>query len=176
MHGQTQDAHDRHPSHTPAVPQPGDPLSALADRLLRVAQRASESARTLDQLSREQSAALSAGDIDSVLQVLERREPHVADLLTVHEELEPMVQAVLKSSSAINVRESQQREIRRVLAELDEMMSRIALRDAADQTTLQQQRTRLGQQLAGAMAGRDAFNAYANAGKAQDAVFQDRVV
>ncbi len=147
-----------------------------AERLLRLTTRACETARKLDAASRTLSGAVSTGDIESVLAALESREPLVAQLQVEHQEIQPLVRLFHERAGELwpGVTEIRQREVRRALAELDELVTAITLRDAADQTALQSQRVRLGQQLALASQTKAAAVAYTPGGVTTP-VFQDRV-
>ncbi len=163
------------------------------ERLLRIATKACETARRLDGASRELSAAVSTGDIDGVLAALDVREPLVEQLRVEHDEIHPLVRLLDERGGELwaGVTEIRQREVKRTLAELDELVTAITLRDAADQTALQAQRVRLGQQLALTSATKAAAAAYSGgtapgvqvgggngagvAGDQSEPMFQDRV-
>jgi|GEM_PF-3637954 len=150
--------------------------ASASERLLRLATRACETARKLDAASRTLSGAVSTGDVESVLEALEVREPLVAQLQVEHQEIQPLVRLFHERAGELwpGVTEMRQREVRRVLAELDELVTAVTLRDAADQTALQAQRVRLGQQLALASQAKAAGVAYMSGGPTEP-MFQDRV-
>jgi len=165
---------------SPDNPAPAQTVEgpALAARLLRVAQRATDAAAQINTLSQRQSEALAAGDIELVLTILAERQPLVDELLSHHDELEPMVTAVAGSvlSGVKGITEPMRQEIHRVLSRLDELVTEVSLRDANDQSRLQAERTKLGEQLAGVAVSRGAVQAYnarpSNA--ASTPLYQDR--
>ncbi|MBL0870132.1 MAG: hypothetical protein IBJ18_06090 [Phycisphaerales bacterium] len=165
---------------SPNNPTPAQTVEgpALAARLLRVGQRAADAAAQINTLSQRQSEALTAGDIELVLSILAERQPLVDELLSHHDELEPMVAAVSGSvlSGVKGITEPMRQEILRVLSRLDELVTEVSLRDANDQSRLQAERTKLGEQLAGVANSRGAVQAYIArpANTAPTPLYQDR--
>ncbi|CAN5704688.1 hypothetical protein BH11PLA1_BH11PLA1_08870 [soil metagenome] len=155
----------------------GDAGSAPGvERVLRVARRVLGDVRALDALARDQSAAVSAGELEIALSIIAQREAVVVRVVQGHEELEPVVAAQAHGAAEIDegdARAGARRDVQMMLAEIDETLMEIARRDASDQRAMLALRTRVGEQLAAAVTGRGVIGAYGGTGTG-GALFQDR--
>jgi flagellar biosynthesis/type III secretory pathway chaperone len=140
-----------------------------------------EAARHLHRLSEAQGLAVRAGDAEEILRLLREREPVVATLATINDTLAPLAETFAAAGG--HVEPAERHRITAELEELDQLIARVAARDAEDRSALERLRTALGEQLSALGARRGAVNAYAGAPSArQDSPsglqapgFQDRL-
>lgn len=143
--------------------------------LVPLTQSAAADARELSRLSRKQTEAIATGDIDSLVQALIDREPIVARLVEAHHGIVPVLERLTARGKRSEHLQEDHVKVRSMLAELDELITRVNIQDAADQMKLAQHRQSLGEQLAGLSAGRTAMSAYGGSGSAAaEPMFQDR--
>lgn len=154
----------------PSAASFADP-AAWFPRLLRLLDRQIDLAARLDELSQQQTELVAAGDGPGVLDILVRRQPLVDELVAVAGELEPFTRAMGELLPRLAAPE--RADIIARIARVDELLSTINARDEADGHSLQQQRHKLGQELADLSKTRPALNAYSQPHSAP--AFQDRV-
>lgn len=157
----------------PHAPGPG----RLAERLLaRIAEHL-EVARAIDKLSEAQSLCVRGGDTAGVLDALAQREPLIARVLRLNDELAPLVAALNAGGpAAAGLGPAQVQGVLADLREIDRLMSAISQRDRDDETALSAQRAAVAQQLSGVLTGADALSAYGQLARPAQAQprFQDR--
>lgn len=128
-------------------------------------------AGTLDEMSREQTQTLAAGDAEGVLEIVCERDGIVQRMADLAVEVEPFVRRM--GSLASQMHPEDRTALRARLDRLDEMLGAIEERDAADRAVLESRREALGRDLATLAKGRHAHGAYGGDGGVAP-LFQDR--
>jgi hypothetical protein len=156
----------------PTQPHPNAPsdwIATLADSL----DRQSVLYDQLDRLSEQQGDLLEPEFADTLLRLLADRDRIIQQLVALNAESRPLVRRWNESDAPAT--DAQRDQIRGVLEHIEACMARITQRDAACFATLQTNRDKVANELAGASNARSAVSAYARAGSnAPRPRFQDQ--
>ncbi len=129
-------------------------------------------AERLDDLSAAQHAALAAGEVDAVPDLLDARQPVVERLSTLAQQCEPLAARLASSWSAVP--EIDRENLSAAVARLGELIAAISARDAEDRVSLERHRNLVSEQIAGLDRGRGAVGAYLAEDATPHRAFQDR--
>ncbi|MEX0876794.1 MAG: flagellar export chaperone FlgN [Phycisphaerales bacterium] len=144
------------------------PLAARIDDLI-------EDARSLlDQLSiiaDEQRAAIAAGEVPRIVEIVAQREPLIRQLVRVGEEIGAVIEA---PETADQLTKAQREDALARISGIEHTMKRLREQDAHDQELMENTRDRLASQLAGMGTGRSALKAYSTRSQTPDPIMQDR--
>lgn len=157
---------------------PGDapPISAGpvigAQWLMRILDRQIEQFAALDALSRQQSAAVTSGDTDTLLAVLAKREDVIRAIVELSERVAPVNAAWPDLASVLP--DQMRVDLRHRIDAIDKAARDIAQRDDADRTALESARTAIADELVAMGRVRGAVNAYARPATTTAPRFQDR--
>jgi len=144
--------------------------SPSAERVLGEFRALIEEYNVLDGLSRRQAGLIRAGDSESLLRLLDEREGVIARLERYSRRLAPVRArwgAFTESLSA-----SERDELRGVMDQLTEIAGKIAQRDDADRSALEQRRGEIAREMGGVANSKRAMNAYTQGTNGPN--FQDR--
>ena len=124
----------------------------------------------LDGLSRRQAGLIRVGDSESLLRLLDERERVIARLDQHSRRLSPVRSRWGTFTESLS--ESERGELRAVMDELTEIAGRIAHRDDADRSALEQRRGEIAREMGGVANSKRAMSAYTQGTSGPN--FQDR--
>jgi len=156
-----------------AAPSPHEQPGVWAPRLSRVLDEQCRLYEQLDELSQNQSVCVESGETELLLDILAQREGIVEQVKEVNGLLEPFVSKWDSLADALD--DAQRETLRGKLARLDELVDRINTRDESDRIKLEEQKSRVSQEMDGAVRQKHAAAAYGRTNPQQAAPrFQDR--
>lgn len=144
---------------------------SLISRVNSLIEELSSKCAHLDRLSIEQGQAVQDGEIESVLDVLKRREPILRALAVAGEQLSAMLDdgVCVRAMGAELFREAKERVL-----DLERIADGIRKRDAEHHEMMKRQRDGLAEQLSSLGQKRSAMDAYSVVKGTPNPVLQDR--
>jgi len=155
---------------TASTPQPRD-ARTIESRLDGLIERARDLMEQLTAVSDQQSDAIRSGDVAKIIEIIAQREPLVAQIVDVGEE----IGAIVENDELMGVlgREKQGEALRRI-STIEHAMKRLRERDGRDQELMVETRDAMARQLAGMGSGKSALRAYSTRSQTPDPIMQDR--
>jgi len=151
-------------------PNPVEPGVSPVARVRALAAQMRERCLRLDELSTGFDRGSGSEDPDAIVALLAKREPLVAELAVLGDELAAMLN---DPGSARSLGQGEHEQIRDRLGELERVMARIRERDQEARASLQRRRDALADQLASVNIQRGAARAYAGSGRPVNPTVQD---
>ncbi len=127
-------------------------------RLTRLLLDQIDLASQLETIGQQQAHALASDEYDQYLACLADREPLIAQLLRLNEEIKPFMQQF--STLSVSLRSSQLTELQGLIAKVDAQIATITQRDQAQMQVLKLRREETARQMTGVHLHRQAVGAY----------------